>query len=66
MGSPPPPLAGSLKESAHRYEEQQDWAGYAMVQNNLGVTYQLLAQRSVESEKNLRLATQADEVLSTG
>jgi hypothetical protein len=48
-----------LKEAARRSEEQQDWVKYAKVQNNLGVTYQLLAQRGVEPGKNLNLATQA-------
>ena len=48
-----------LKEAARRSEEYQDWVKYAKVQNNLGVTYQMLAQRGVESEKNLGLATQA-------
>jgi len=33
--------------------------GRARAQNNLGVTYQILVQRGVEPETNLRLATQA-------
>ena len=48
-----------LKEVARLSEKYQDWVKHAKVQSNLGMTYQLLAQRGVESEKNLRLATQA-------
>jgi len=49
----------TLKEASRRFEEQQDWATYAKVQNNLGLTYQLLVQLGVEPEQNLRLALQA-------
>ena len=49
----------ALKKAARRFEEVQNWAGDAKAQNNLGSTYQALAQRGVEPQKNLRLATQA-------
>jgi hypothetical protein len=50
----------STKEAARRHnEEQQNWTDYAGTQNNLGVTFQVLAQCAVEPEKNLRPATQA-------
>jgi len=49
----------AFKEAARRFEQQQDWANYAAAQNNLGVTYRMLAERGVEPEQNLQRSIDA-------
>ena len=49
----------ALMEAARHCKDQQNWALYAMVQNNLGLIYQALANRGVEPEKSLMLADEA-------
>lgn len=38
------------------HTQERSWGQYAAVQNNLGLTYRMLAGRGVESEQNLQLS----------
>ena len=51
----------AFQDTARRYEEQQNWAGYAKAQNDLGVIYLLQAQRGIEPMQNLQLSLDALE-----
>jgi hypothetical protein len=48
-----------LEKSARRYEEQQNWAGYARVQNDLGVIYRMQAEWGIEPLQNLQRSLDA-------
>ena len=48
-----------LEKSARRYEEQQNWAGYARVQNDLGVIYRMQAELGIEPAQNLQRSLDA-------
>jgi hypothetical protein len=47
------------KEAARMYERKQNWAGYAMTLNNIGVDYRWLAERNVEPAQNLQRSLDA-------
>jgi tetratricopeptide (TPR) repeat protein len=49
----------ALLDATNQYTEQRDWNGYAMAQNNLGLTYQSFAQRHIEPLRNLMRAEEA-------
>lgn len=49
----------ALLDAINLYIEQHDWNGYAMAQNNLGLTYQSFAQHHVEPVRNLMKAEEA-------
>jgi pimeloyl-ACP methyl ester carboxylesterase/tetratricopeptide (TPR) repeat protein len=60
--APPEILKNSeeaLVDAMNLYTEQRDWNGYAMAQNNLGLTYQSFAQRQIEPLRNLMKAEEA-------
>ena len=50
-----------LSLAVQQYKDLQDWKGQADGQNNLGVTYLLLANTGVEPRRNLNLAEHALE-----
>nr|WP_281720369.1 alpha/beta hydrolase [Nitrosomonas nitrosa] len=49
----------SLLDARNLYTEQQDWNGYAMAQNNLGLTYQSFAQHDMDPIRYLMKAEEA-------
>ena len=58
----PEPLAAArnmYEKAAADYQKEKNWANYAGVQNNLGVTYRVLAERGVAPEENLQHAVEA-------
>ncbi|QPD04615.1 MAG: exported protein of unknown function [Candidatus Nitrospira kreftii] len=49
----------ALLDATNRYTELQNWNGYAMAQNNLGLTYQSFAQHQMDPVRNLMKAEEA-------
>ena len=61
LGNAAPLLAAlrAFTQASTQYRAQQSWASYASTQNNLGLTYRVLAERGVQPVQNLERSAQA-------